>query len=466
MSALTPQEFERALRGLDRETVVSLVAALWAARGWETTVEGATVVASRGTPAEERVLWVRHDAPRLQLRGGGAPPDGVDAVVTSAAGSRRARRRARECDADLVDATDLHEALLYGVGRERAERLCERHLGRPLSAPPEAQTGGLRERLAENPRWLASAALALLAALAIVVAGGPVSPGQPAAETTTTTGERLEVAALETTATFLETRTTENDRDGAVEIPAGHAAVLANASFAVTEVEAVRYANGSLYSRFSLAGAFAANRTRYAITLNRSGPGTWGFDRGVQWAGNGHVLRATTTGNTTSYAVLHGVRQRLVRPQEALFLNPIHPGDLPELLAAVDEADVAIAERDPDIEDQQWAPLTLDNLVGRHDADGPLVFSVTADLHDGIVGHLESDEPVDDATLAAVLDSRGFVYSYTLQYETRRDGRPLRVSRRVSFDAVGNTTVNRPEWYRAALQGGRVTPRELSFGGD
>jgi len=91
-----------------------------------------------------------------------------------------------------------------------------------------------------------------------------------------------------------------------------------------------------------------------------------------------------------------------------------------------------------------------------------------ADRSDGrvhLVGTvLRSREFVDDqddvasvanATLHAFVTDTGVVTSYGVTCDAvRDDGETVRVRRSVRFDAVGNTTVDRPAWYDEAMSQG------------
>lgn len=148
MAPLSRSAFRSRLRRLSRTERAALVADLWEARGWETRVEGARVVATDHPDREDRVLAVGRAGP----------------------------------DADRVDPDAVYDALLYAVDREAAERLCRRHLDRPL----RGVAGDDRPRRTRRTRRLAAVgvvALALVAAAVLASAGGP----HPSAGTTAAT---------------------------------------------------------------------------------------------------------------------------------------------------------------------------------------------------------------------------------------------------------------------------------------
>lgn len=68
------------------------------------------------------------------------------------------------------------------------------------------------------------------------------------------------------------------------------------------------------------------------------------------------------------------------------------------------------------------------------------------------------DEP-DDATLVARIRGDGLITSYRVAYTAETDdGTRVRVERQVRFEAVGETTVTRPEWYDRAVDDATPTP--------
>jgi len=128
MPAIPPSAFADRLQALPREDLVSFVADLWAASGWDTTVEGSTVVTRWGNTTLRLLVVTPTRFPLL--RGGRDPPDRADAdrVVTS--GRATALGAGTEGPA-VLSAGDLRERLLYAVPRDVAARLAREHLGVP-----------------------------------------------------------------------------------------------------------------------------------------------------------------------------------------------------------------------------------------------------------------------------------------------------------------------------------------------
>lgn len=135
MAPLSRSAFRSRLRRLSRAERAALVADLWEARGWETRVEGTRVVATDHPDRGDRVLAVGRAGP----------------------------------DADRVDPDAVYDALLYAVDREAAERLCRRHLDRPL----RGVAGDDRSRRTRRLAAVGTVALVLVTAAVLASAGGP-----------------------------------------------------------------------------------------------------------------------------------------------------------------------------------------------------------------------------------------------------------------------------------------------------
>lgn len=160
MPPSSARALSRRLRSLDPAERAAFVADLWAARGYETTVEGSVVVAERGIDGSRQRIAC---APSVTY-------EAVDAVFGpegSAAGLGD--------DVSVLDAEALRGMLLYAVDRDTAEELVEGHLGRSLVEA--SGTSPLRDRL--DPGASRGPVMAAVAALLVVVvvigaAGGPL----------------------------------------------------------------------------------------------------------------------------------------------------------------------------------------------------------------------------------------------------------------------------------------------------
>jgi hypothetical protein len=180
MSVPSEAAFARRYRSLSAAERRDFVAALWAARGWETTGEG----------TEPNVVLARRDGRTRRVAVGAPVPDDADVVVGD--GTRRLlaaspKRRAAAVEATSVSPADLRERLLYGIDRDAADRLYRDHFGVDLAtaaATDAADTGGVRRRVTRVGRRVTAdggvalgvvALAALLVAAAAVLAAGGLS---------------------------------------------------------------------------------------------------------------------------------------------------------------------------------------------------------------------------------------------------------------------------------------------------
>jgi hypothetical protein len=179
----------RRARRLDARRFVEFCADLWAARGYETRIDGDRIVATR--PDERVVLFpraARGPIPRaiepfrgpLSRSAVGSTParrSDVDVVVTPV-DAAWTRRLADRHDARHVGPAMLADLLLYGVDRGDAETLAVRHLGASLPtllANDHDRADDASDATADHPgvdlTTLAAVVGVALLALAAAVAG-------------------------------------------------------------------------------------------------------------------------------------------------------------------------------------------------------------------------------------------------------------------------------------------------------
>lgn len=187
MPPVPTDAFAREFRSLAADRV-AFVAALWEARGWQTTVDDGSVVAERA--GERRRIGVvdpgRFGTPELS---------GLDTLVV-ARDRDAVRSAAAEAGVAYVPPADLRELLLYGLERETAAKLYEQYVGKPLerAVPEEGEKSGgtgfsLPAIPSVEPGRRVIAAIVLVALVGVVVAG-PTLPGtgsEPAPITVTDT---------------------------------------------------------------------------------------------------------------------------------------------------------------------------------------------------------------------------------------------------------------------------------------
>ena len=167
-----PETTAARLRELSTGERAAFVANLLAAAGWDVEREGRLLVATRdgrqrrvavdtvprGTAVDEVVV----------VPAGGWRPWPLD-------GERRARRRAREAGATVLEPAALCERLRYGLDRTTARHLVAEHLGpAALDGSDPAETGGGLSRRARV------AGVVLAAAAVVAVAGSTLLGGPPA----------------------------------------------------------------------------------------------------------------------------------------------------------------------------------------------------------------------------------------------------------------------------------------------
>lgn len=134
-------EFTRRFGAADPATRTAFVADLWEAFGWETSTEGAVVVAERSDPVPE--------SRRLLVPPGTPPPDGpdVDAVVVPGGSVPT------DAEVPTIDAADIRDRALYGADRPTTARVFRRHFDRELAVDPGtgSDAGRPREAGPERP---------------------------------------------------------------------------------------------------------------------------------------------------------------------------------------------------------------------------------------------------------------------------------------------------------------------------
>jgi hypothetical protein len=125
MGAIPPETFAEEIRRLERDRVASFVAALWAAGGWDTEVDGNFVIVERDGECKRLAVT---DPPRRILDQWGSPavPEDADAVVPLGDGERTVAT-----EPPTIDASALRDRLLFGIEPDAANRICETHFGVP-----------------------------------------------------------------------------------------------------------------------------------------------------------------------------------------------------------------------------------------------------------------------------------------------------------------------------------------------
>lgn len=185
MPPISATTLGRRLRSLDPAERAAFVADLWAARGYETAVDGTVVVAERGI-----------DDARQRIACAPSTTTGDVDVVLALGGSVT---RLPTDDVRVLDAEDLRGMLLYAVDRRTAGELAEAHLGQPLFDEPGERS--LRDRLRDrHPRGpMLTGLVALLVVVVAIGATGGAFPLTDARPPSTPTPVGPEGAAIDLT---------------------------------------------------------------------------------------------------------------------------------------------------------------------------------------------------------------------------------------------------------------------------
>lgn len=293
---------------------------------------------------------------------------------------------------------------------------------------------------------------AVALAVLVVTAGcsGFASSPQADGDATTTAPEQAtsteEVAATDRTTAPEETTTTaESETDAelapgltergvedAMALVGAHRERLGGESLTIDALTVERYENGTVRNESRQTTRTAANRTRYRILVNTTAPnGITGADgEGELWANGTHVFHARETNGTTNYSLFFDARSEPADTRDYLRGDLTSSDRLLVLFTAFE------SERVERVDDGNAA--------------APERYRVTAsDLaHPDFVA---DGSAVENATLEAVIESDGpdsaFVREYAVRYETEIDGETVRVTERIEHSDIGETTVERPEWF-------------------
>lgn len=170
MPPVSRDTFATHLRRLDGETLAGFVAAVWAARGWQTRVEDRTVVAERGGDRRRLRVHPAGSAVAIPFRSGPPSLDGADVLVV-ARDTDRLREAAAAGNVAYVPPEELRRRLLYAIPRERAARIYAAYVGESLREPADEVSAGEDGGATVGAGRVAVAVLLLGAAVVAAVAG-------------------------------------------------------------------------------------------------------------------------------------------------------------------------------------------------------------------------------------------------------------------------------------------------------
>lgn len=208
-----------------------------------------------------------------------------------------------------------------------------------------------------------------------------------------------------------------------------HTTALNDTSYVFHENTTVRYVNGTIADSSMIRTAFEATTNRFHIVQNETS--SIGSRNVSLWSNGEGILVAQTSNDTTSYNVLRNTENDARR-----FLSfGTSDERIGRLFSAVET-----------------------RVTDRERRNGTTLYRVEAtDITNRGVFENEWQNP-RNITLVAYIGSQGLVREYHVTYAATLDGAPVRVERHVRYTAIGNTTVERPPWYDAAIE--RATPQE------
>ena len=438
MPPVSPARFEALFRGLSPDERTAFVAGLWTERGWETAIDEAIITARQ----DDNIVRIKVANPgRFRT----PALDEVDVLVV-ASDRDRARAAAEAADVAYLTAGDIRERLLYGLSRPAAATLFERTFEQPLDLPHEP-SAPLRERLRNAGSKLSAAGervdsrLFLAFALVAVVVGSAVvgpalMPTQEAAPVVVQNGSGTpgDVGAVgERTATPTASPIEESGPPPGL----GEEAVVDYVALAQGHADAVVEDSRTL--RISAEGPpsapFMDGRTAWNLTArveyaqryryevryrfppeeNVSGP-----VEVSRYADGQQGFRRYTVGNETSY--------------RRYGLNQVGTGGS-YTAAGLEYLIVFLNGDDSSV-----------RCVATLSGGGCFAYRVV------VTGAPESfpDEAADYQAVAVVQDNH-VLSSLRVRYTLPIDGERVPVTFRLSYDDLGRTTADPPDWLATAV---------------
>jgi len=422
------------LRRLNTASCRDLVADLWTARGFETSVEGNVVVATRGGTRQ-----VIYPVGRRRFGSPPAPDRPVDAVVAVADGEDAIAAVGK--GAQPFDATDLRKMLFYAIDRETTARLCERHLGaRPEQLRPPLRTR-MRRRASEPVTRTRVAAAVALAAVALVVLGVGVVALTDASGAGADPGTEASVPSL--------------DRVVAVAGPDNRSAITGSASLpdeaTASDIDASRLPPGvsatgiTNLSALADAHARAVGNQSYTLWLDlyqtrgrEPGGERLQRDMDVAVAGERHLLRTETEnesgGRRPVQTVYHDGTSWYVADHDNGTVSYRRASSKPPL----------VAPEPSRLEDS----LVLDYLsarettVTRVEGGGEVRYQIVGEGQSAA----RRSRTVGNYTVTATVTPEGLVrdLAVTADIRTRTGSHDVRFE--VTYGRFSETTVEQPEW--------------------
>jgi hypothetical protein len=229
-----------------------------------------------------------------------------------------------------------------------------------------------------------------------------------------------------------------------------HGAILEETSYAFHRVYTVRYANGTLRARVATDVWTATNRSHFYYVHNLSGSAARvpaGTNKKVAakgdrvrvaiYADGVRMLRAITRNNSTMYGIVRNDIGAPFSPEYA---------ELPSIsgLSREDQFELSYVFRS--VSEATVERVTSDTSTNttryriRATRIAPDRLEVTTSLR-----------AIRNASFSAVVDSRGVIHRYRLEYTGEINDTTVRVTESVVFTHIGSTTIERPPWYDEAI---------------
>ncbi|WP_410766590.1 hypothetical protein [Haloferax sp. DFSO60] len=386
------ERFDSAFRSRSHREQRQFLADLWAARGWETRIDGQTIVATRGGETKRIALATE------SFLGTRSPPAETNVIV--------ALGEIDSPTATVYSVGDIFEMARYGLPEAQSDRLFSAHFGSLLSTP-----------VTERPRrrWLGP--LLVLVALLLVVAAAVVTGMIPLSGVQLATQDASPAATESSTSTPTATPVPRAIAPGLTTAGVENATALATAHREALGNHSYQWTIGY---RESIAG----NQTGSAVeTVAVEAPHR--YRSSVQRSG---TLRAFPRPTASEDAFADGTFRYARRPSEpdGVAVRVIDP----ETVAGPGRQAIR-AESYID-----WYLSTENSRVVNSSVENG------TQLYE-IVGSGNEFPRSVRYTVSAIIEDSGFVRSMEVSYETR-DG--VTVTVWFEYRAIDETTVEPPSW--------------------
>lgn len=427
MTRLSSTRLAVHLGRLDHERLTAFIADLWAARGFETAVDGTVVVAER-----DRDRTTIYPVSRSRLRGVSPPGQSVDVVVAPGAGLR-ARRYAARAEARLLTTADVRELLLFAIDPDDLTTICERYFG---ASPTDLRLPvGRRILTAVRSRGgkdLGASVVTGLVVLVVVagVAGiaitaeGPSRAGDPVGVSTPSDPTDVEPLVANATPVVIEDEVhfpiepPGLDRSGITDrtaLSAAHDRGLRNRSYTIW-IDLHRPRNGDANTtRIKRDIDVTVEGDQYRVTTTIEGSSTRDQQRVLDLYNDGTARYAAQhRGEVVDYG-------RLARNESTTVLP-----EPPELRRSMVDTYLSTPETD---------------LTGIETRERRTYYRV---IGNGTPWGLPG---VHDYQVTAMVDTDGIVRELTAEYVVSTPGGRYPVRLEITYDDLFWTTVEAPSWY-------------------